>query len=27
MALYEILGKQMDDKVLDQIFEKFCIGT
>ena len=26
MALYEILGKQVDDKVLDQIFEKFCIG-
>ena len=26
MALYEILGKQVDDKVLDQVFEKFCIG-
>ena len=25
-ALYEILGKQVDDKVLDQVFEKFCIG-
>ena len=26
MALYEILGKQVDDKVLDQVFKKFCIG-
>ena len=26
MSLYEILGKQVDDKVLDQIFKKFCIG-
>jgi len=26
VALYEILGKQLDDKVLDQVFEKFCIG-
>lgn len=26
MALYEILGKELDDKVLDQVFEKFCIG-
>ena len=26
LALYEILGKQIEDKVLDQIFKQFCIG-
>ena len=26
LALYEILGKQIDDKILDQIFKQFCIG-
>ncbi|MDE0092293.1 MAG: 50S ribosome-binding GTPase, partial [Oligoflexia bacterium] len=26
LALYEILGKQIEDKLLDQIFERFCIG-
>lgn len=25
-SLYEILGKQIDDKVLDSIFKQFCIG-
>lgn len=25
-ALYEILGKQIDDRVLDHIFKQFCIG-
>ncbi len=26
VALYEILGKQIDDQVLDTIFKQFCIG-
>ena len=26
LALYEILGRQMEDKVLDNIFKEFCIG-
>ncbi len=26
LALYEILGKQIEDRVLDQIFKEFCIG-
>lgn len=26
LALYEILGRQIEDKVLDNIFQKFCIG-
>ena len=26
LALYEILGKQIEDKLLDQIFKQFCIG-
>ena len=26
LSLYEITGKQLDDKVLDNIFKKFCIG-
>ena len=26
LFLYEILGKQIDDKVLDNIFKQFCIG-
>ena len=26
LALYEILGKQIEDKVLDQVFKQFCIG-
>ncbi|MCY4321987.1 MAG: tRNA uridine-5-carboxymethylaminomethyl(34) synthesis GTPase MnmE [Bdellovibrionaceae bacterium] len=26
LALYEILGKQIEDKVLDKIFKQFCIG-
>ena len=26
LALYEILGKQIDDQVLDSIFKEFCIG-
>ena len=26
LALYEILGKQIDDKLLDSIFKEFCIG-
>lgn len=25
-SLYEILGRQIDDKVLDKIFSQFCIG-
>ena len=25
-ALYEILGRQIDDQVLDRIFKQFCIG-
>lgn len=25
-SLYEITGKQLDDKILDNIFKKFCIG-
>ena len=25
-ALYEILGRQIDDQILDQIFKQFCIG-
>ena len=26
LALYEILGKHIEDKILDQIFKQFCIG-
>ena len=26
LALYEILGKQIDDQVLDSIFKEFCVG-
>ena len=26
LAIYEILGKKIDDQVLDNIFKKFCIG-
>ena len=26
LALYEILGRQVEDKILDQIFKQFCIG-
>lgn len=26
VSLYEILGKQIEDKVLDKIFKEFCIG-
>lgn len=26
LSLYEITGKQLDDKVLDTVFKKFCIG-
>ena len=26
MALYEILGRQIEGRILDQIFQKFCIG-
>ena len=26
LSLYEILGKQIDDQVLDRIFKEFCIG-
>ena len=26
LALYEITGKQLDDRVLDNIFKQFCIG-
>lgn len=26
LSLYEILGKQIDDKLLDSIFKEFCIG-
>ena len=26
LAIYEILGKQIDDKILDNIFKEFCIG-
>lgn len=25
-ALYELLGKQIDDKILDSVFKEFCIG-
>ncbi len=26
IALYEILGKQIDDQILDNVFKQFCIG-
>lgn len=26
LALYEITGKQLDDRILDNIFKQFCIG-
>ena len=26
LALYEILGKHIEDRILDQIFKQFCIG-
>ena len=26
LSLYEITGKQLDDKILDTLFKKFCIG-
>ena len=26
LALYEILGQQIDDQILDRIFKEFCIG-
>ena len=26
LAIYEILGKKIDDQILDNIFKKFCIG-
>ena len=26
LALYEITGKQLDDRILDDIFKRFCIG-
>ncbi|MCY4512290.1 MAG: tRNA uridine-5-carboxymethylaminomethyl(34) synthesis GTPase MnmE [Bdellovibrionales bacterium] len=26
LALYEITGKQLDDRILDNIFQQFCIG-
>ena len=26
LSLYEILGKQIDDQILDRIFKEFCIG-
>ena len=25
-ALYEILGRKIDDEILDQVFKEFCIG-
>ncbi len=26
LALYEILGRQIDDQILDRVFKEFCIG-
>ena len=26
LAIYEMLGKQFDDQVMDRVFSEFCLG-